>query len=102
MNDTLVKWGPLQDSGDRLINYADNDIRGQLNKIKSLRSRVTWEGADGEASLQGFDNFLDEMQKLADAIRKYGQFLGATAQEYQHTSGTIQNTFENQIYQRRA
>ena len=97
---TFVKWNELDSIGQDLINYAENDIKGQIEKIQELRKQVNWEGADAESSLKGFDEFMGEMQKLTAGLSKYGTFLTKAAVSYKDTSNKIKNTFENDVYKR--
>ena len=97
---TLVKWNELESTGQDLMTYSENDIKNQIEKIQALRKQVNWEGADAEASLKGFDEFMDEMQKLSQGLSKYGMFLTKAANSYRETSNNIKNTFENDIYKR--
>ena len=99
--DALMRWDETEQYGTDIKNYAQNDIKGQLELIKSLRSQVNWEGAEAEASLKGYDEFLDEMQKLVTGFTKYGNFLCDTAATYKNTSSKIKNTFENEVYVKR-
>ena len=99
---TMVKWDELEATGQDLVKYATTDIKNQIEKIQELRKQVTWEGADAESSLKGFDEFMVEMQKLSQGLSKYGGFLCAAANQYKDTSNNIKNKFENEIYQRSA
>ncbi len=96
-----VDWDKLDELGLELTGYAENDIANQINKILELKNQVNWEGADAESSMQGFTNFMNEMQKLALATKQYGQFSRGVAEKYKGTSNTIKNTFETQVYQTR-
>lgn len=98
---TYVEWNKLSDIGNDLITYSDTDIKNQIEKIQNLRSQVTWEGADAESSLKGFDEFMTEMQKVSQGVKQYGQFLNGVAGSYKDTSNKIQTTFETEVYQKR-
>ena len=99
---TYVEWNKLSDKGNELVAYSEKDIKNQIEKIQELRKQVTWEGADAEASLQGFDEFMGEMQKLSVGLSRYGKFLNGAAESYKDTSNKIKNKFENDIYKREA
>ena len=98
MGDQTVNWNPLAEQAADIRNYANQDITNQLQKIKSLRAKCTWEGAAGEESLQGFDSFMNEMEKLPTALDKFGNFLDKVAGTYAETSNAVRNTFNNQVY----
>ena len=98
VGDQEVAWTPLQAQALDIRKYATNEIQGQLDKIQSLRNKCTWEGADGEESLQGFDNFMKEMSKLPTALTKYADFLDRVAGTYAETSSAVRSTFSNDIY----
>ncbi len=99
--DTIyVEWNKLDDVGNDLVNYAENDIKSQIERIQDLRKQVNWEGADAESSLQGFDEFMVEMQKVTQGVSQYGKFLKGVAGSYKNTSNNIKNKFENEVYQR--
>lgn len=89
-----VDWNKLSELGIDLTSYAENDITNQINKILDLKNQVNWEGADAESSMQGFETFMTEMQKLALAIKQYGLFLSGVSEKYKGTSDKIRNEFE--------
>lgn len=89
-----VDWNKLDELGVELTGYAENDITNQINKILELKNQVNWEGADADASMKGFADFMDEMQKLALGVKQYGQFSRGVAEKYKGTSNRIRNAIE--------
>jgi len=93
-----VEWDKVNETGEELISYSENEILNQIKLINDLKKQATWEGADADTSMQGFTQFMTDMEKLSEAIKRYGQFLTGVAAKYKSTSNSIKNIFENEIY----
>ena len=70
-----VEWDRVNETGEELISYSENEILNQIKLINDLKKQANWEGADADASMAGFTNFMTDMEKLSEAIKRYGQFL---------------------------
>ena len=102
-NDVInVNWSSLEEAGQSIIDFAENNIKNKLDEIQELRKQVNWEGSEAEAAFAGYDEFMEEMRKIYIGISQYGKFLLAAAGKYQDTSSKLTNTFETEVYQRSA
>ena len=95
--DQMARSSAMYDLGEKLSSYENKDIREQIQKMRELRKKVTWEGSDADVSLQGYDEFVNEMEKLAQGVDRYGEFLKHASDEYKQTRTAIKNEF-NDIY----
>jgi len=93
-----VEWDKVNEVGEELVAYSENDILNQIKLINDLKNQANWEGADADASMAGFTKFMNDMEKLSEAIKRYGQFLEGVASKYRSTSNSIKNIFENEVY----
>lgn len=93
----VVDWSKLDELGNELILYADNDLTNQVNLIMDLRKSVVWEGNDAEEVMNEFLAMMTQVQKLVLATKKYGLFLKGVADKYKQTNNNIRNVFESDV-----
>ena len=98
---TYVEWNQLNDVGEDLVNYAEKDIADQIAKTRELRNQITWEGEDADEVLKGYDEFMEEMEKVTEGVKNYGKFLSSVSESYKNTSNNIRDTFKNEVFQKK-
>jgi hypothetical protein len=88
---TKVDWIKLKEVGTDTVSYAQNDISSKIEELKNLKSQTVWEGEDKDKVMQEYDNLMNDLQKLAQMIAKYGAFTIGVADTYQNASTKIKN-----------
>lgn len=93
----FIDWNKVDELGQDLINYAENDLKNQIEGILQLKNNITWEGADADTAMQGFTGFMQNMQKLNLGTKQYGMFLKGVSEKYKTTTNEVKNTFEEEL-----
>ena len=93
----VVDWNKLDELGNELVMYADNDLTNQINLILNLKNSVVWEGNDADEVLSEFTNLMAQVQKMVLATKQYGLFLKGVADKYKLTNNKVRSSFASDV-----
>ena len=93
----FVNMGELDELGNSIQTYAENEIRGEIDRLLSLENKYVWVGKAKEAYFNKYRELITKLYSYSDMIEKFGYFLRYVSEDYSNTRDKSNAMLKNYI-----
>lgn len=93
----FVNIGELEELGTDMQKYAEVEIRGNIDKLLSLKDKINWAGLASDAYFDKFKEIMTSLYDYSDIVELFGYFLRYVSDDYANTKGQANSMLKEYI-----
>ena len=91
---TKVYIDELEDKGNELINYSQNNIKETICNLKASTNNLIWDGPGYQSYISQFNSKINKLEKINNNLSKIASYLITAKDEYYDTNIKIDKMYE--------
>ena len=89
-----VYLNELEETGNELISYSQNNIANEIEKLKLASNNFVWQGPAYNSFIAGYNAKIENLIRMNNSLTILAKYMLIVKENYSDTNEKINNAYE--------